>query len=294
MSSTKSSMDALSSASCATCFEVVCTTSRTSSRALPAAATSPRCRSATVRISSPSCAARSAASAISAVALRSSSIPVPMEPSAARCSSAPLEISTIAVDTWLDEAASCSLTAERSPADPAIRSDSPITSPTMCRSRSPMRCIASASRRNSRGISPVVTGRRSPPPNRSAAVTSRPSGPCTDCSVYRDRKNPTSSSDTTRTHSFRSRSIESAARRSAACVALSACRRDRSRTRRVSSAACGRTALTRATASAWRPRSVSACAMAYSVSIVACRWRNRLIASRSSTTRPPSAASRRS
>src|SRR5207247_73520 len=89
MSSTKSSIDTLSSPSWLIWFEVVCTTSRTLSRTLPAVATSPRCRSATVRISSPSLAARSAASAMSPVATRSASSPVPMEVRAARCWSAP-------------------------------------------------------------------------------------------------------------------------------------------------------------------------------------------------------------
>src|SRR6185437_7657322 len=57
MSSTKSSIDTLSSPSWLICFEVVWTTSRTLSSTVPAVATSPRCRSATVRISPPSFAA---------------------------------------------------------------------------------------------------------------------------------------------------------------------------------------------------------------------------------------------
>src|SRR5437867_2528941 len=105
MRSTKSSIDTLSSPSWLICFDVVCTTSRTLRSTLPAAATSPRCRSATARISSPSFAARSAASAMSPVAVRRASRPVPMEVRAARCWSAPPEISTIAVDTSLEEEA---------------------------------------------------------------------------------------------------------------------------------------------------------------------------------------------
>src|SRR5207245_590934 len=89
---------------------------------LGAAATSPRCRFATVRICSPSDATRSAASAISAVACRRRSRPAATASSSPRWSWAPLDMSTMAVATSLAEAASCSLIAERSAAEAAIRS----------------------------------------------------------------------------------------------------------------------------------------------------------------------------
>src|SRR3989441_657558 len=135
ISSTKSSIAALCCASCCTCVDVVCTTSRTESSALPAASTSPRCRSATVRISSPSCATRPVASAISPAAFWSRSRPVPIAFSSLRCSSAPPYISTMAVHTPAPEAADCPLTPDRPPGDPASASDSPDTSPTIPRTR---------------------------------------------------------------------------------------------------------------------------------------------------------------
>ena len=51
----------------------------------------------------------------------------------------------MALDTWLDDAASSSLTADMSLADAAILSAEPTTSDTMPRSRSPISRMASAS-----------------------------------------------------------------------------------------------------------------------------------------------------
>src|SRR3989442_638289 len=104
----------------------------------------------------------------------------------------------MALDTWRDDAANSSLTAERSLADAAILSAEPTTSETIPRSRSPICRMASASTWNSRGIRPVVTGRRSPLPNRSAAVTSRTSGPSTQRSVNAPTTAPASAVATSR------------------------------------------------------------------------------------------------
>ena len=121
-----------------------------------------------------------------------------------------------------------------------------------------MRRIASASTANSRGICPVVTGRRSPLPKRSAAVTSRTRGPSTQRSVNTPTITPTIAVAINTSHSAISRWRASPPRRWPAAAAFSDCRADSSRASRFSSLTGARTAPESACASLVRPRSSSA------------------------------------